>query len=75
MRPAPLMAPMTGADLRLWREGLGLTQARAALLLGVTSRTWQMWEAREGEELTSLLALACRAAEQILQAQLAEHRP
>lgn len=37
--------PLWPSDLRVWREGEGLTQARAAELAGVTLRTWQRWEA------------------------------
>ena len=34
----------TAADLRLWRNRLGFTQAQAAELLGVTRNTYTRWE-------------------------------
>ncbi|HAF39548.1 MAG TPA: hypothetical protein DCG72_11235 [Gammaproteobacteria bacterium] len=33
------------AELKAWRERLGITQARAAELLDVSPRTYQGWEA------------------------------
>ena len=34
----------TAADLRLWRNRRGFTQAEAARLLGVTRNTYTRWE-------------------------------
>ena len=36
---------MTPLTLRHTRRALGLTQAQAALLVGVEARTWRSWEA------------------------------
>ncbi len=35
---------MKPSDFRLIRERLGLTQARAASLVGVSRNTWNRWE-------------------------------
>jgi DNA-binding transcriptional regulator YiaG len=34
----------TGADVRAWRQRLGLTQAQAAEALGVSDRAIRAWE-------------------------------
>ena len=36
----------TGAKLRDWRHGAGLSEAKAAELVGCTQRTWHDWEAK-----------------------------
>ena len=51
---------MTAADLRAWRSRLGLTQARAAELLGVHAITLCRWETGH-LPLPPMLKLACQA--------------
>ena len=53
---------MTGADLRAWRKRLGLSQAAAAVTLGVSRRTYIRHEMRAGD-VPRLVTLACRAVE------------
>ena len=36
--------PVRPADLVAWRESYGLSQAKAAKLLPVATRTWERWE-------------------------------
>ena len=55
--PRPVI---TGPDLRAWRAAHGLTQVRAAELMGVTRRTYQLWEDEAGE-LQRVVQLATRA--------------
>jgi transcriptional regulator with XRE-family HTH domain len=43
------VADLTPDTLRAWREQEGLTQAAAAEIAGVATRTWQRWEAGERE--------------------------
>jgi DNA-binding transcriptional regulator YiaG len=38
---------MTPAQLRAFREQLGLTQTQAGFLIGVEGRTWRKWENSE----------------------------
>ena len=53
---------MTSADLRAWRKRLGLSQAAAAVTLGVSRRTYIRHEMRAGD-VPRLVTLACRAVE------------
>lgn len=53
---------MTPDKLKKWRDGVGLTQAGAALALGVSLRSYAAWETGEYEcEHSVMLGLACRA--------------
>ena len=51
---------MTPADLRAWRSRLGLSQIRAAALLGVHAVTLCRWE-RGRAPMPPMLRLACQA--------------
>lgn len=53
---------MTGPALQAWRARLGLTQARAAALFGVSLPTWKRWEAGKCP-YPKLLEMAMRDAE------------
>lgn len=50
---------MNGFELKLWRKGMGWTQARAAEELGVVLRTYQGWEKRK--EVPLVVTLATKA--------------
>ena len=51
---------MTPAAFRAWRKSLAITQTEAAILLGVSLRTIQEWEA--GRTVApKIAALACAA--------------
>jgi DNA-binding transcriptional regulator YiaG len=57
--------PMTGAEFRRLREGLGLTQQTLAHVLGKTYRTIYNWETKDGEiDITVALAMRQLVAEQ-----------
>jgi DNA-binding transcriptional regulator YiaG len=43
------------ADLRAWRESVGLSVLEAARLLPTQERTWRRWEAAEREPPPFLL--------------------
>ena len=49
---------MNGFELKLWRKGMNLTQARAAEELGVVLRTYQGWEKRK--EVPKVVTLATK---------------
>ena len=51
---------MTPRDLKLWRKSRGLSQVRAAELLGCSRRALQMWEA-ENNRIPKSIALAVSA--------------
>jgi len=51
---------MTPATLRRWRKSLAITQAEAAIRLGVSLRTIQEWEAGR-TTAPKIAALACAA--------------
>ena len=53
---------MTAADLKAWRERLGLTQRQAAEALRCSYRTLQGWEA--GWATPGMLPIACQAIEE-----------
>lgn len=56
---------MTGAELRQWRERVGLTQAHLALRLGVTPNTVARWERGEMRiQHPGMVALAMHRIEQ-----------
>ena len=46
---------MRAADIRAWRESVGLSVPEAARLLPTTERTWRRWEAAEREPPPFLL--------------------
>jgi len=46
------------AELKAWRERLGITQARAAELLDVSPRTYQGWEAGREFDRGTILRFA-----------------
>lgn len=54
---------MTPDELRAWQERLGLTYDTAALVLGVSRRTYARWVAGEAGEIGRIVALACAAVE------------
>jgi DNA-binding XRE family transcriptional regulator len=53
---------MKPAELRAWRERLGMTQEQAAKALGITRRSFVRYEMGQ-REITKPLALACGAIE------------
>jgi transcriptional regulator with XRE-family HTH domain len=50
---------MTGYELRLWRKGLGWSQDKAAEELGVSLRTYKVYE--KSEQVSRLVTLAIAA--------------
>ena len=56
----PSVASWAKEDLRSWRTRLGLTQARAAALLGVHVVTLCRWECGHAKP-PAMIGLACRA--------------
>ncbi|CAI9394793.1 MULTISPECIES: hypothetical protein [Enterobacteriaceae] len=47
---------MTGYELRLWRKGMNWSSDRAAEELGVSLRTWKVYE--KSEKVTRVVELA-----------------
>ena len=60
LEPPPAPRVFTGADLRDWRKGLGLTQADAAERLGVAERTVRAAEAKPDKSLSPKLRRVLR---------------
>lgn len=52
---------MSGAELKAWRAGLGISQAHAAELCKVRPKTWEGWE--QGRKFPDHIELVlCEAA-------------
>jgi DNA-binding transcriptional regulator YiaG len=51
------------ADLRAWRDRLGLTQAQAAAMLGVPYGTLRAWETSRAPDHPDMVRHAMRAIE------------
>lgn len=51
---------MLHLEMRAWRQSLGLSQAAAALELGISTRMYQYYEAGE-KEIPLTVELACEA--------------
>lgn len=49
---------MTGFELRLWRRGLGWSQERAAEELGVSLRTYKVYEKKSPPRMAILATQA-----------------
>ena len=47
---------MTGAQLKAWRHMHGLSQTKAAEILGVTNRSIYRWEATPRQEINATVA-------------------
>jgi DNA-binding XRE family transcriptional regulator len=52
--------PVTGEDLRAWREAKGLTQVQAAAIMGIHLSTYARWEAEVPGKGCSLRILVKR---------------
>lgn len=59
---------MTADEMKAWRQRTGLSQAKAAQMIGCGRRSWQVWEAGE-REIPRYIELALREAERIVEAQ------
>lgn len=56
---------MTNDEFHMWRRSLKLTQAQAALELGVGKRTLEAWDRGEpGKDIPRHIELACWALSQ-----------
>lgn len=53
------MKAWNGADFKLWRTRLRLTQEDAGFVLGVNRRTVMAWEASESNPISRTVMLAC----------------
>jgi hypothetical protein len=56
--PTLTQPPSTPAMLKVWREGLGLTQVQASMLVGVSRFTWCRLEAGT-TQIERSLSLLC----------------
>ncbi len=53
------------AEIKAWRESAGLTQAKAAALIGYTARAWENWEQGIRPMRAALFDLARRSVPQL----------
>lgn len=63
----PQESNLTGEYLLSWRKRYGLSQQKAADLIGCGRRSWQMWEYNQSE-IPRYIELALREASRIIEA-------
>lgn len=57
---------MTGAEFRAWREGVGMTQERAAVLAGVSRKTILRAEAATGTKVAAKIAIVAAGSPELI---------